>query len=126
MSMQRGCPPTPLDGTDRSAEARLFKALADPHRLAILATLARAEHAVCVCDFTEGLPLEQPTVSHHLKLLRDAGLVTCKRRGTWGYYRLAVDAREKIGRAVVSILPVKDVAIAEAGERENSTTMCCS
>jgi ArsR family transcriptional regulator, arsenate/arsenite/antimonite-responsive transcriptional repressor len=55
-----------LDDIDRSAEAALFKALADPHRLAILATLAQAEQPVCVCDFTVGLPLEQPTVSHHL------------------------------------------------------------
>ncbi len=58
-----------------------------------MATLARAEDEVCVCDFTEALPLEQPTVSHHLKILREAGLVTCERRGTWVYYRLAAGAR---------------------------------
>jgi ArsR family transcriptional regulator len=105
MSMQRCSPPTPLDDTDRSADAALFKALADPHRLAILATLARAEHAVCVCDFTEGLPLEQPTVSHHLKFLRDAGLVTSERLGTWGYYRLAPDARRRLASALTQLLP---------------------
>jgi ArsR family transcriptional regulator len=100
MSMQRCCPPTPLDDSDRSADVALFKALADPHRLAIVATLARANYAVCVCDFTEGLPLEQPTVSHHLKILRDARLVTSERRGTWGYYRLAADARERLASAM--------------------------
>jgi len=105
MSIQRPCPPTPLDEADRSADAVLFKALADPHRLTILATLARAEHAVCVCDFTDGLPLEQPTVSHHLKLLRDADLVTSERRGTWVYYRLAVDVRQRLASAVLHVFP---------------------
>ena len=90
--MQRCCPPDTVDRADRSDDAALFKALADPHRLTILATLARADDEVCVCDFTSALPLNQPTVSHHLKLLRDAGLVTGDRRGTWVYYRLAPDA----------------------------------
>ena len=61
MSIQRCCPPTAVDLTDRSNEAALFKALGDSHRLAILATLAGAEDEVCVCDFTSGLPLNQPT-----------------------------------------------------------------
>src|SRR5579872_6034978 len=104
MSMQRCCPPTEIDPADRSEDAGLFKALADPHRLAILATLAGAQGEVCVCDFTAGLPLNQPTVSHHLRLLRDAGLVTCERRGTWVYYRLADDARERLVAALHSAL----------------------
>ncbi|HEV8019948.1 MAG TPA: metalloregulator ArsR/SmtB family transcription factor [Candidatus Lustribacter sp.] len=82
-----------------------MKALGDPHRLTILATLARASDEVCVCDFTSGLPLNQPTVSHHLKTLRDAGLVTSERRGTWVYYRLAADARRRLEDALDSILP---------------------
>lgn len=105
MSMQRCCPPATVDAEDRTAEAALFKALADPHRLTILATLSRAEDEVCVCDFTSGLPLNQPTVSHHLKVLRDAGLVTCERRGTWVYYRLAPDARARIDAAVHALVP---------------------
>jgi ArsR family transcriptional regulator len=92
---------------DFNEQAALFKALSDPHRLAILATLARAEDEVCVCDFTAGLPLNQPTVSHHLKILRDSGLVTCERRGTWVYYRLTADARARIGAAVGQALPEK-------------------
>lgn len=103
--MQRCCPPATVDAADRTAEAALFKALADPHRLTILATLSRAEDEVCVCDFTSGLPLNQPTVSHHLKVLRDAGLVTCERRGTWVYYRLAPDARARIDAAVHALVP---------------------
>jgi ArsR family transcriptional regulator len=103
--MQRCCPPATVDRADRRADAALFKALADPHRLTILATLARARDEVCVCDFTGGLPLEQPTVSHHLKILREAELVTCERRGTWVYYRIAPDARNRIDAALRSVVP---------------------
>jgi ArsR family transcriptional regulator, arsenate/arsenite/antimonite-responsive transcriptional repressor len=105
MPMQRCCPPATIDAADRTAAAALFKALADPHRLTILATLARADDEVCVCDFTGALPLEQPTVSHHLKILREAGLVTCERRGTWVYYRLADDAGERVAAALRSVIP---------------------
>jgi ArsR family transcriptional regulator len=108
--MQRCCPPPAVDRSDRAAEAALFKALADPHRLAMLATLARAEDEVCVCDFTGALPLEQPTVSHHLKILRDAGLVTWERRGTWVYYRLAADARSRVDAAIRSVIPQEILA----------------
>jgi ArsR family transcriptional regulator len=105
MSMQRCGLPATVDPVERSAGAALFKALGDPHRLTILATLARAEDEVCVCDFTSGLPLNQPTVSHHLKILRDCGLVTGERRGTWVYYRLAAGARERIAGVLHAILP---------------------
>ena len=110
MSMQRCCPPARIRRGDRTADAALFKALADPNRLTMLATLARADDEVCVCDFTDALPLEQPTVSHHLKILRDARLVRCERRGTWVYYRLAPDARERIDAAVRSVIPEKVLA----------------
>jgi ArsR family transcriptional regulator, arsenate/arsenite/antimonite-responsive transcriptional repressor len=110
MSMQRCCPPARVAEGDRSGEAALFKALADPHRLTMLATLARADDEVCVCDFTAALPLEQPTVSHHLRILRDAELVTCERRGTWVYYRLAAGARERIDAALHSVLSEKVIA----------------
>jgi ArsR family transcriptional regulator len=105
MPMQRCCPPPTVDTTDRGAEAGLFKALGDPSRLAMLATLARADDEVCVCDFTAALPLNQPTISHHLKILREAGLVSCERRGTWVYYRLAGDARERVAAALRSVIP---------------------
>src|ERR1700681_4850357 len=110
MSMQRCCPPAAVDLTDRVADAGLFKALGDPHRLAMLAALARADDEVCVCDFTRARPLEQPTVSHHLRILREAALVTCERRGTWVYYRLAGDARERIDSAFRSVIPERALA----------------
>ncbi len=110
MSIQRCCPPAHIDDVDRSDDAGLFRALGDPHRLTMLATLARADDEVCVCDFTSALPLNQPTVSHHLKILRDAQLVTSERRGTWVYYRLAGDAETRIAAALHALIPVKTLA----------------
>jgi ArsR family transcriptional regulator len=75
--------------------AALFKALADPTRVAIVNRLAAADEA-CVCDLTAAFDLSQPTMSHHLKLLRDAGLVESERRGTWAYYRLVPEAIERL------------------------------
>lgn len=81
-------PGTPaLDEEERHVLAARFKALADPTRVAIVNRLA-ATDCVCVCDFVAALDLSQPTISHHLKVLRDAGLVEASRRGTWAYYRL--------------------------------------
>jgi len=110
MSIQRCCPVAEVHDEDLSVEATLFKALADPARLTILATLARAEHEVCVCDLTSGLELNQSTISHHLKLLKDAGLVTSVRRGTWGYYSLASDAHARLEAALTSVLLTKAFA----------------
>jgi ArsR family transcriptional regulator len=106
MSIQRCSPGTEVYDADLSAEAAMFKALGDPARLTILATLARATDEVCVCDFTSGLELNQSTVSHHLKILKRAGLITGVRRGTWGYYSLAPDMRERIDLALATLMPV--------------------
>jgi ArsR family transcriptional regulator, arsenate/arsenite/antimonite-responsive transcriptional repressor len=105
MSIQRCCPPAKVDKHEHSDEAGLFKALGDPYRLRILATLHRSRHEVCVCDFTDAFPLNQPAVSHHLKVLRDAGLVTGERRGTWVYYRLAAGTDGRLATALESIFP---------------------
>ena len=107
MAIQRDCPETDIFDEDLTEEADLFRALADPARVAILATLARTDHEVCVCDFTSGLDLNQSSVSHHLKLLKDAGLVNAVRRGTWGYYSLATDAFARLESALNSVLPSK-------------------
>ena len=110
MSMQRCCPETIVAREPRDDDAALFRAIADSARLTILTTLAASEHAVCVCDFTSGLGLNQSTVSHHLKALKDARLVTSERRGTWGYYTLADDARERLDRALGAIFTGKALA----------------
>ncbi len=101
--MQRCGPPGRLVRADFEPAAALLKAIADPHRLRILATLVANDREVCVCDFTGALPLNQPTVSHHLRILRDAGLVTCERRGTWVYYQLAGDASERLAGALDAV-----------------------
>lgn len=89
--------------TARDLAAR-FKALADPTRVAIVNQLARAEE-VCVCDLVPDSGLSQPTISHHLKLLRAAGLVTSERRGTWAYYRLAPDAVADLAAVLAPAAP---------------------
>jgi ArsR family transcriptional regulator len=83
----------PLEREAAEALAGTFKALADPTRVAIVSRLATAD-PICVCDLTAAFDLSQPTISHHLRILRDAGLVEAERRGTWAYYRLVPDAIE--------------------------------
>ncbi|HEY7016824.1 MAG TPA: metalloregulator ArsR/SmtB family transcription factor [Gaiellaceae bacterium] len=93
-----GSPPLEA-GTARTLATR-FKALADPSRVAIVNRLAGAEE-VCVCDLLRTLELAQPTVSHHLKILRQAGLVeVARKRGTWVYYRLVPDAVSELAFAL--------------------------
>jgi ArsR family transcriptional regulator, arsenate/arsenite/antimonite-responsive transcriptional repressor len=73
--------------------AKGFKALGDPVRLRLLSLIAaRAGAEVCVCDLTDAFDVKGPTISHHLKVLREAGLIDCQRRGTWVYYWLIPSA----------------------------------
>jgi len=89
-------PGTPaLAPDEREALAARFKALSDPARVAIVNRLAAADE-VCVCDLNATLDLAQPTVSHHLRVLREAGLVESSRRGTWAFYRLVPEAIEQL------------------------------
>jgi ArsR family transcriptional regulator len=81
----------PLGAAESGELAARFKALADPTRVAIVSRLAASDEC-CVCDLTAAFELTQPTISHHLKVLRDAGLVEASRRGTWAYYRLVPEA----------------------------------
>ncbi|MDX6399403.1 MAG: ArsR family transcriptional regulator, arsenate/arsenite/antimonite-responsive transcriptional [Gaiellaceae bacterium] len=80
----------PIDEGQSESLAARFKALADPTRVAIVNRLAVGE--CCVCDLNAAFDLSQPTISHHLKVLRDAGLVESSRRGTWAFYRLVPNA----------------------------------
>ncbi|WP_433195911.1 metalloregulator ArsR/SmtB family transcription factor [Nocardia sp. CA-107356] len=78
---------TPLDHETATELALAFKALADPVRLRLLSLIAsRPGKEVCVCELTPQFELSQPTISHHLKVLREAALIDCERRGTWVYY----------------------------------------
>jgi ArsR family transcriptional regulator, arsenate/arsenite/antimonite-responsive transcriptional repressor len=77
---------------EATATAALFKALGDPARVRIVNLLATSCEAVCVCELVPALGLSQPTVSHHLKRLSDAGLLDREQRGTWAFYSLNRDA----------------------------------
>lgn len=82
-----------LDPEDAAELAGGFKALADPNRITLLRLIAAEESGeACVCDLTEPLGLGQPTVSHHLKVLVDAGILTREKRGTWSYYSVVPGA----------------------------------
>jgi ArsR family transcriptional regulator, arsenate/arsenite/antimonite-responsive transcriptional repressor len=76
-------------------DALLLQGAADPSRLSILRQLAGAGAEVCACDFTSCCGVAQPTVSHHLKVLRESGWVTCERRGSWVWYAIRPDAVER-------------------------------
>ena len=76
-------------------DVRFFAALGDPTRLAIVRELAGAD-PVCACDFTSCCDVRQPTVSHHLRVLREAGVIESERRGTWIYYRLAPGVADRL------------------------------
>jgi ArsR family transcriptional regulator len=82
------------------ATAQLFKALADSHRVKIVNLLATSPDPVCVCEFTGPLGLSQPTVSHHLKKLVQAGLLEREQRGIWAYYSLNHDTLGRLAAAV--------------------------
>jgi ArsR family transcriptional regulator, arsenate/arsenite/antimonite-responsive transcriptional repressor len=89
-----------LSDDQAEATARVFKALADPHRVKIINLLATSPDPVCVCEFTAPLSLSQPTVSHHLKKLVQAGLLDREQRGTWAYYSLNHDT---LGRLAATL-----------------------
>ncbi|MCC2313602.1 ArsR/SmtB family transcription factor [Cellulomonas xiejunii] len=94
------CPPlagAAMTAEDAARTARSLKALADPARLRLLSIIAaHAGGEACVCDLTEPLGLSQPTVSHHLKVLTEAGFVTREKRGVWAYYTLAPAAVQEL------------------------------
>jgi ArsR family transcriptional regulator len=83
--------------------ARMFKALGDPVRLRLLSRVAsHAGGEACVCDLSTGFDLTQPTISHHLKVLRETGLLECERRGTWVYYWVVPSALAQLSAVLAS------------------------
>ena len=91
-----------MSAADAEALAQVFKALADPVRLRLISMITAAEGGeACVCDLTVGFELSGPTISHHLKVLREAGLIEGDRRGTWIYYRAVPRALEAASAALV-------------------------
>ena len=93
----------PLDAEDATGLAAVLKAIADPARLRLLSLLSAHEGGeACVCDLTEPLNLSQPTVSHHLKTLVDAGLVRREKRGVWAYFSLVPGALDDVARVLTT------------------------
>jgi ArsR family transcriptional regulator len=87
----------PIDETSAAALSQVFKALGDPVRLRLVSLIgAREGGEVCVCDLTTAFDLSQPTISHHLRVLREAGIIDSERRGTWVYYRLVPAALQRM------------------------------
>lgn len=94
----RCCPPPPRVGANGLRRlAPLLKALADPTRLEMVELLQRAGGSLCVCDLESRFELSQPTISHHLGILRRAGIVQAHRRGTWMHYSLEPTSIEQLG-----------------------------
>jgi len=89
-----------LSEEEAEATAALFKALADPARIRIVNLIATSNEAVCACHLIEPLGLSQPTVSHHLKRLVDAGLLEREQRGKWAYFSLTPEASERLAGVV--------------------------
>ena len=87
----------PISESAAAGLAQVFKALADPVRLRLVSLIgAHQGGEVCVCELTTAFALTQPTISHHLKILREAGIIDCERRGTWVYYWLVPAALERM------------------------------
>lgn len=93
----------PISQSQAEDLSRSLKAIADPARLRLISIIAASEgEEACVCDLTDALNVGQPTVSHHLKVLADAGFVTRSKRGTWAYYTLVPGALDSVSRLLVT------------------------
>jgi ArsR family transcriptional regulator len=105
------CPPmatTRIPADSAAVLAQAFKALGDPIRLQLMSMIASAPGGeICVCDLTPAFQISGPTISHHLKVLREAGLVDAERRASWVYYR----ARPGLMRRLATLLDVKQEAV---------------
>ena len=82
-----------VEPAETAATVEILKALADPTRLSMVATLRRHGQPVCICDLVSVFALSQPTISHHMAVLKSAGLVQVEKRGLWGFYSLSTDLR---------------------------------
>ena len=105
-------PPAELTPGARDRLVAVYRALGDPTRLEVFRLLAAQPEPICVCDIVARFEVSQPTISHHLKALRDAGLVTVSRRGVWAYYGVDPAGLALLRGALTELLPVQ---LAEVG-----------
>jgi len=105
----------PLSVDQAAHVSTLLKALADPVRLRLMSLVVSSDDGeVCVCDLTEAFELSQPTISHHLKVLHDAGLLDREKRSTWVYYRARNDVLDTIATLISPVLASKRAKAASA------------
>lgn len=102
----------PLSPTAAVELASVFRALSDPVRLQLLSSIAsRAGREACVCDISAGVEVSQPTISHHLRVLREAGLLVSERRASWVYYRVVPEALARIAKILEAHTTGADAAV---------------
>jgi ArsR family transcriptional regulator, arsenate/arsenite/antimonite-responsive transcriptional repressor len=104
--------PDPIGTTQRDRLVGVFRALGDPTRLEVYRLIAAQPDPLCVCDIVARFEVSQPTISHHLKILREAGLVTVSRRGVWAYYAADPRGLEIVRSTLSSLLPERRTATA--------------
>lgn len=102
-------------------DIQLLAALADPTRMEIMRELAGSAE-VCACDFTDCCDVSQPTVSHHLRVLRDAGAVTSERRGNWVFYKIAPNLTERLALIAQGLVPGGIIPLSTLTERRARST----
>lgn len=99
-----GAPDGGLDEARSTELAQVFRALGDPVRLRLVSLIAQRDET-CVCDLTSAFTLSGSTISHHLRILREAGLVGCERRGTWVHYWIEPGVLDRLGDLLDSVVP---------------------
>ncbi|MGE3273092.1 MAG: ArsR/SmtB family transcription factor [Chloroflexota bacterium] len=104
--------PDPISTSQRDRLVSVFRALGDATRLEVYRLIAAQADPICVCDITARFDVSQPTISHHLKILREAGLVTVSRRGVWAYYSASSDGLDQARMALQSFAPARHTASA--------------
>ncbi len=105
-------PPVHINAEEIAANSRLLAALADPTRLGIVTMLAGLDEPLCVCQIVTQFDLGQPTISHHLRLLREARLVDCEKRGLWVYYWLNRDVLSSITAYLTTLQKAASASLA--------------
>jgi ArsR family transcriptional regulator len=98
-------PPAAMSDAERERLTAAFRALADPTRLDVFRLIAAQQEPICACDVVDRFDVSQPTISHHVKVLRDAGLIVASRRGVWAYYAVDPQARELFARTLDRLVP---------------------
>lgn len=99
-----------LREAERDRCVAVFRALGDPTRLEVFRAIAGNGGAICVCEITERFDVSQPTISHHLRVLREAGLVSCEKRGVWAYYEVDPAGAGAVLAAFSSAFPAAGVS----------------